>query len=43
LATSTKTVETTSAPEPVDTLAGAAGGVGKPLDDMSMDEVMHLP
>jgi hypothetical protein len=38
----TKTVEKTSAPKPVDTLAGAGGGVGKDLDDMSMDEIMHM-
>ena len=38
---STKQIEQTNAPQPVDTLSGAAG-VGKDLDEMSMDEIMAV-
>lgn len=42
LAATTKTVETSNAPKPVDTLSGS-GGVGKDQDEMSMAEIMALP
>lgn len=41
LSVNNKQVSTTSAPEPVSTLSGAAG-VAKDLDEMSMDEIMAL-
>jgi len=42
LAATTKTVETTLAPEPVDTLSGASSGITKDASEMSMDEIMQL-
>ncbi|MCK5600861.1 hypothetical protein KAR91_03270 [Candidatus Pacearchaeota archaeon] len=41
LTADTKTVTTTKAPEPVETIAGA-GGINKSQEDMSMDEIMAL-
>jgi hypothetical protein len=41
LSVNAKTVTTSKAPEPVDTLSGSAG-VAKDLDSMSMDEIMAL-
>ena len=38
----TKTITTTGAPEPVETITGGAG-VNKSMDEMSMDEIMALP